>query len=192
MGKDADVHIAVTTKRKNRWEDYVEEDPNLDNLTELVRHGVENYIERAQAGDESVQEIDWEPVLQPLTDLQGNMQEAVEGIQQINERVADRSEAAELSDAIYPLLPEAAGPSDLDAARSELDDDATTKERATTTGDARHYADLMDKDVGDVMQALIIAEQENAEVRVHDNGEVLEGYVYVPNTNSDGEGVGDA
>jgi hypothetical protein len=50
----------------------------------------------------------------------------------------------------------------------------------------------MDKDVGDVMQALIIAEQENAEVRVHDNGEVLEGYVYVPNTNSDGEGVGDA
>lgn len=175
------MHIAITPDRKERWEDFLDEDPNLDSLTELVRHGVENHIERAQAGgNEGVQDIDWEPVLQPLTDLQGGMEEAVEGIQQINERVGESTESAELADTIYPLLPEASGPSNLDAARSELDDDATDRERAMVTGDARHFADMLGKDVGDVMHALTIAEQENNEVRVFDNGETLEAYVYVP------------
>jgi len=67
MAKDADVHIAITSDRKQRWEEYVEEDPNLSSLTELVRHGVEDHIERSQSsGEDGVQEIDWEPILQPL------------------------------------------------------------------------------------------------------------------------------
>jgi len=71
------------------------------------------------------------------------MEEAVQGIDEINERVSKTKKAAELADTIYPLLPEAASPSDIDDARRELGDDASDRELAEATGDARHFAAML-------------------------------------------------
>jgi hypothetical protein len=189
MAKDADVHIAVTSDRKQRWEEYVEQDPNLGSMTELVRHGVEDYIERSQSGgDDGVQEIDWEPVLQPLNELQGGMEEAVQGIEEINDRVGETKKAVELADTIYPLLPEASSPSDLDDARRELGEDATDRELAEATGDARHFAEMLNREMTEVLDAMVLAENKNPEVQLYDNGESLEAYIYAPSEAGDGEG----
>ncbi|WP_436931510.1 hypothetical protein [Halosimplex halobium] len=189
MAKDDDIHIAITSERKQRWQEFVEEDENIDSLTELVRHGVEGHIERAQAGgsgDGGV-EVDWEPVLQPLQELQQGMEQAVDGIDEINERVSETSEIAELADTIYPLLPEASSPSELDDARKELPDDATHKDKAMATGDARHFAELWDRDLGTVMQAQTFASNENPEVQINDTGETMEAYIYTPEPNPESE-----
>jgi hypothetical protein len=188
MAKDADVHIAITSERKEEWEEFLEENPNLDSMTELVRHGVGNYIERSQSGgDNGVQEIDWEPVLQPLNDLQGGMEEAMQGIEEINERVGETKKAAELADTIYPLLPEASSPSDLDTARRELGDGASDRELAEATGDARHFAAMLNRELSEVLSAMSIVYTENPEVQLYDTGDEMEAYIHTPERDVEGE-----
>jgi hypothetical protein len=116
------------------------------------------------------------------------MEEAVQGIEEINDRVGETKKAVELADTIYPLLPEASSPSDLDDARRELGEDATDRELAEATGDARHFAEMLNREMTEVLDAMVLAENKNPEVQLYDNGESLEAYIYAPSEAGDGEG----
>lgn len=44
MAKDAQIHIALKSKKKERWEAFVEESNTYDSVTELIRQAVEAQI----------------------------------------------------------------------------------------------------------------------------------------------------
>lgn len=44
MAKDAQIHIALDSEQKARWEEYVEESNTYDSVTNLIRQSVESQI----------------------------------------------------------------------------------------------------------------------------------------------------
>lgn len=184
--KDDDIHIAITTERKQRWQKFVEENPDISSLTELVRRGVTDLIERHEsAGTNDPFEVDLEPVLAPIHNIEGGMEEVLRVLRDLDDQIETQDDIAELAESIYPFLPEAATPAELDAARRELDDDASTKELAMTTGAAHHFAELYDKDIVMTIDALNHLEVTHDEVKIYSDGDLFEAFKAPENTESD-------
>ncbi|MFB6120220.1 MAG: hypothetical protein ABEJ68_03790 [Halobacteriaceae archaeon] len=117
MPQRSQINLRVDTETKERWEDYVEEDPNIENLSFLIRFAVNQHIEDdGTSGDGGLSKDDLRDVLESrdeeYADVQrrlkriekeiGDIHDAVEGV----EKEVNAPDPSGIENEAFGALPE--------------------------------------------------------------------------------------
>lgn len=90
------IHIKVAPERKEKWQCYVDENLEFDNLSQLIRLSVEAEID----GDGENQELDTEYLENQLDEIRGDIEDIETTVRAIDNTVVHTDEFEEFSDGL--------------------------------------------------------------------------------------------
>jgi hypothetical protein len=90
------IHIKVTPERKEKWQSYVDENLEFDNLSQLIRLSVEAEIDE----DGGTQELDTEHLENQLDEIRGDIGDIETTVRAIDNTVVHKEEFEEFSDGL--------------------------------------------------------------------------------------------
>jgi hypothetical protein len=108
MPNRTQINFVVSSEQKSRWEEYVEENPNADNLSHLIRMSVESEInsESTETPTEEGISADSSEVLTALQRIENRIRDLDERLGVV-ERTTESEEDYDLQKAVYAVLPTA-------------------------------------------------------------------------------------
>jgi len=90
------IHIKVTPERKEKWESYVDENLEFDNLSQLIRLSVQAEIDEERDG----LEVDTENIENQLDEIRGEIEDIETTVRAIDNTVVHKEEFEEFSDGL--------------------------------------------------------------------------------------------
>jgi len=152
MSEKSRFNMVVPEKQKERWEQYVEENPDVTSLSQLVRQAVEAEI--AQSNTSHVAGGSDEVARERLSELLGDTKKIRSGIENIEDRlyhveqeVRDNPEISELAADLFEILP----------SRDQIEDyhkGGQPGKNELGAGTMSEFADRLGKDESRVERAL--------------------------------------
>lgn len=117
------IYIEVPQEQKEKWENWIEKDPNAANLTHLIKLSVQEHIHREQHDESQSQEL--------LTELTSEVEEArrevVREIEDTRDRIdgveaaVEEAKSTDLQKAVYGIIPRFPSGTDRDEIESRLE-----------------------------------------------------------------------
>jgi len=110
MSEKSRFNMVIPEKQKERWEDYVEENPDVTSLSQLVRQAVETEIAQGSTSDATVgmDEVARERLSELLEDtkkIKSGIENVEDRLIHIEQEVRDNPEISELAADVFEVLP---------------------------------------------------------------------------------------
>lgn len=169
-------NMVLAPDQKEQWEDYRDENPNVDSLSHLVRLAVSKEIASSTRTDARESSDDLEAHLAELVDQN---QEVVERLKSLEARLGTVEQSLQedpdiqkLANEVFAVLPTADDIEDWDAPQNPLPDKLPEEQGGPIvySGDPSDIADLLDVSDLKVRKALDKVQSDTARVRERGDG----------------------
>ncbi|ELY84999.1 hypothetical protein [Natrinema altunense] len=110
MSEKSRFNMVIPEKQKERWEEYVEENPDVTSLSQLVRQAVESEIAQGNApnlsgGSDEVARERLSELLEDTKKIRSGIENIEDRLYHVEQEVRDNPEISELAADLFEILP---------------------------------------------------------------------------------------